>query len=113
MLTRLMNYLKACFQPRSDGHVHASSDSCGKREGLLWYTNIGQHSNGQFSMVVVQAKNLLEDQSQIELGCLSTNELVHSEPLIIGVYDGHGGPETAWYINQYLFQHVKSKPLKF
>ncbi|KAG5547608.1 hypothetical protein RHGRI_013342 [Rhododendron griersonianum] len=106
MLTRLMNYLRACFRPRSDGHVHVGSDSCGKQEGLLWYKDTGQHSNGEFSMAVVQANNLLEDHSQIESGRLSTNDL-GPFGTFVGVYDGHGGPETARYINQYLFQHFK------
>ena len=39
-------------------------------------------------MAVVQANNLLEDQSQLESGCLSLNE---SGPYCtsVGVYDGH------------------------
>lgn len=64
--------------------------------------------NGEFSMAVVQANNLLEDQSQIESGPLSTLE---SGPYgtFVGIYDGHGGPETSRYINDHLFQHLKSK----
>lgn len=106
MITQLMNFLRACFRPRSKRHVHAGPDSGGKQEGLLWYKDIGQHGNGEFSMAVVQANNLLEDQSQIESGCLSTNEL-GPFGTFVGVYDGHGGPETSRYINQYLFQHIK------
>ncbi|KHG06659.1 hypothetical protein F383_03933 [Gossypium arboreum] len=57
-------------------------------------------------MAVVQANNLLEDQSQIESGSLSTLE---SGPYgtFVGIYDGHGGPETSRYINDHLFQHLK------
>lgn len=68
---------------------------------------MGQHLNGEFSMAVVQANNLLEDQSQIESGSLS---LLDSGPYgtFVGVYDGHGGPETSRYINDHLFQHLKS-----
>ena len=62
-------------------------------------------------MAVVQANNLLEDQSQIESGSLSSHE---SGPYgtFVGVYDGHGGPETSRYINDHLFQHLKSEYLK-
>ncbi|WOL18598.1 putative protein phosphatase 2C 60 [Canna indica] len=103
MLAALMNVLKACWLP-SD--IHSGSDVAGRQDGLLWYKDIGQHINGEFSMAVVQANSLLEDQSQIESGPLS---LLDSGPYgtFVGVYDGHGGPETSCYINDHLFQHLK------
>ncbi|KAI3499310.1 hypothetical protein L1887_35105 [Cichorium endivia] len=106
MLPGFMNFLWACFRPRSDRHVHNGSDSGGRQDGLLWYKDTGQHFNGDFSMAVVQANNLLEDQSQLESGCLSLQE---SGPYgtFVGVYDGHGGPETSRFINSHLFQHLK------
>ncbi|GLT75282.1 hypothetical protein SLA2020_470180 [Shorea laevis] len=106
MLSGLMNFLRACFHPRHNRYVHTSSDAVGRQDGLLWYKDTGQHFNGEFSMAVVQANNLLEDQSQIESGCLSLHE---SGPYgtFVGVYDGHGGPETSRYINDHLFQHLK------
>ncbi|XP_024032891.1 probable protein phosphatase 2C 60 [Morus notabilis] len=106
MLSRLMNFLRACWRPSSDRYVHTGSDAAGRQDGLLWYKDMGQHLNGEFSMAVVQANNLLEDQSQIESGSLS---LLDSGPYgtFVGVYDGHGGPETSRYINDHLFQHLK------
>lgn len=108
MLSGLMNFLRACFRPRADRYVHSGSDASGRQDGLLWYKDSGQHFNGEFSMAVVQANNLLEDQSQLESGCLSSNE---SGPYgtFVGIYDGHGGPETSRFINEHLFQHLKSK----
>lgn len=108
MLLGLMNFLWACFGPRSDRYLHSGSDSVGRQDGLLWYKDVGQHSNGEFSMAVVQANSLLEDQSQIESGSLSTNE---SGPFgtFVGIYDGHGGPETSQFINDHLFKNLKSK----
>lgn len=102
MLSRLINFLKACWRP-SDG-----SDSAGKQEGLLWFKDIGQHLNGDYSMAVVQANMLLEDQSQIESGPLT---FLDSGPYgtFIGVYDGHGGPETSRYVNDHLFHNLKSE----
>ncbi|KAI7755090.1 hypothetical protein M8C21_025960 [Ambrosia artemisiifolia] len=46
--------------------------------GLLWYKDVGQH-------------------------------LTYSGPFgtFIGVYDGHGGPETSRYVNDHLFQNLK------
>ncbi|TXG64874.1 hypothetical protein EZV62_011868 [Acer yangbiense] len=106
MLSELMNFLRACFRPRSERYVHTNSDSVGRQDGLLWYKDTGHHLNGEFSMAVVQANNLLEDQSQVESGSLSTLE---SGPYgtFVGVYDGHGGPETSRYITDHLFQHLK------
>ncbi|GMN28901.1 hypothetical protein TIFTF001_002232 [Ficus carica] len=106
MLSRLMNFLRACWRPSSDRYVRTGSDAAGRQDGLLWYKDMGQHLNGEFSMAVVQANNLLEDQSQIESGSLS---LLDSGPYgtFVGVYDGHGGPETSRYINDHLFQHLK------
>ncbi|XAR72680.1 Phosphoprotein phosphatase [Bertholletia excelsa] len=106
MFSGLMNLLRACFWPKPGRNVHRGSDIGGRQEGLLWYKDSGQHSNGEFSMAVVQANNLLEDQSQIESGCLSAHEL-GPYGTFIGIYDGHGGPETSCYINDHLFQHLK------
>ncbi|KAK4377375.1 hypothetical protein RND71_003671 [Anisodus tanguticus] len=107
MLSGLMNFLRACFQPRANRHVHTGSDAAsGRQDGLLWYKDTGQHFNGEFSMAVVQANNLLEDQSQVESGCLGLHD---SGPYgtFVGIYDGHGGPETSRFINEHLFQHLK------
>ncbi|KAF3494242.1 hypothetical protein DY000_02055961 [Brassica cretica] len=102
MLATLMKLLSACLWPSSGRSV----DSSGKQDGLLWYKDSGQHLLGDFSMAVVQANNLLEDQSQVESGPLST---LDSGPYgtFIGIYDGHGGPETSRFVNDHLFQHLK------
>ncbi|XP_009801750.1 putative protein phosphatase 2C 60 [Nicotiana tabacum] len=106
MLSRLINFLRACWRPSSDHSVYAGSDAAGRQDGLFWYKDSGQHLIGEFSMAVVQANNLLEDQSQIESGSLS---LLDSGPCgtFAGIYDGHGGPETSRYISDHLFQHLK------
>ncbi|GAB4848431.1 hypothetical protein Ancab_003128 [Ancistrocladus abbreviatus] len=106
MLSKLVSFLNACWRPSSNRSAHSGSDAAGRQDGLLWYKDTGQHINGEFSMAVVQANNLLEDQSQIESGCLS---FLDSGPCgtFVGIYDGHGGPETSRYINDNLFQHLK------
>ncbi|CAK9321387.1 unnamed protein product [Citrullus colocynthis] len=109
MLSSLMNFLRACWQPCADHLLRrrgGGSDSVGCQDGLLWYKDHGHHINGEFSMAVVQANNLLEDQSQLESGPLS---LLESGPYgtFIGIYDGHGGPETSRFICDNLFQHLK------
>ncbi|KAI7998572.1 putative protein phosphatase 2C 38 [Camellia lanceoleosa] len=81
-------------------------DPNGRVDGLLWYKDLGYHVNGEFSMAVIQANNLLEDQSQVESGPLSS---LDSGPrgTFIGVYDGHGGPETSQFVNENLFPNLK------
>ncbi|XP_031494632.1 probable protein phosphatase 2C 46 [Nymphaea colorata] len=115
MLSDLMKLVSNCWRPsannrygngRGSGGGGADAAAVGRQDGLLWYKDSGQHLNGEFSMAVVQANNLLEDQSQIESGALSSLE---SGPCgtFVGVYDGHGGPETSRYINDHLFPHLR------
>ncbi|KAJ0624529.1 putative protein-serine/threonine phosphatase [Helianthus annuus] len=75
----------------------------GRTNGLLWYKDLGCHVSGEFSMAVIQANNLLEDQSQVESGQL-INGLYGT---FVGVYDGHGGPEAAQFVNNNLFSNIK------
>lgn len=111
MLAGLMDFFRACLGPRSDRYAHSGSDLSGRQDGLLWYKDTGKHVNGEFSMAVVQANSLLEDQSQLESGCLSRNDL-GPYGTFIGIYDGHGGPETAQFINEHLFEHLKEFTLE-
>lgn len=76
----------------------------GRTNGLLWYKDLGYHVSGEFSMAVVQANNLLEDQSQVESGQLGSSGLYGT---FIGIYDGHGGPETSRFVNEKLFSNLK------
>ncbi|CAK9167299.1 unnamed protein product [Ilex paraguariensis] len=109
-----MKMVKPCWKPIVEGDgLSRVGDSCrrggdpnGKFDGLLWYKDLGPHVNGEFSMAVVQANSLLEDQSQLESGPLSS---LDSGPYgtFIGVYDGHGGPETSRFLNENLFPNLK------
>ncbi|EEF37174.1 probable protein phosphatase 2C 38 [Ricinus communis] len=93
--------VKPCWRPRVDG------DTNGKVDGLLWYKDLGQHLHGEFSMAVIQANSLLEDQSQLESGPLSSTS---SDPqgTFIGVYDGHAGTEASKFISRNLFPNFKA-----
>lgn len=108
MLSRFLNFLKACWRPKSSlDSTTTTTASAGRLDGLLWFKDIGHHLNGDYSMAVVQANMLLEDQSQIESGSFDDSS---SGPFgtFIGVYDGHGGPETSRYVNDHLFHNLKS-----
>lgn len=80
MLSRLMDFLTACWRRRGSSSDGKGSEVSGRKEGLLWYKDAGQHLFGEYSMAVVQANNLLEDQSQIESGPLS---LLDTGPYIV------------------------------
>ncbi|URE28597.1 phosphatase 2C [Musa troglodytarum] len=106
----LMDLLRYCWGPSLAHYVNSGSDAVGRRDGLLWHKDSGRHACGEFSMAVVQANDLLEDQSQIESGPLSSPES-GLYGTFVGIYDGHGGPETSRYVNDHLFHHLKSKVL--
>ncbi|XP_071701544.1 probable protein phosphatase 2C 42 [Rutidosis leptorrhynchoides] len=102
MFKRLMNCCSACWSPIfGSGHKETSVgvNSEFKKDGLLWFHDIGKHGYGEYSMAVIQANQVLEDQSQIESGPFGT---------FVGVYDGHGGPDVARYICDNLFRHFQA-----
>ncbi|XP_062155389.1 probable protein phosphatase 2C 38 isoform X2 [Alnus glutinosa] len=105
--TSLMKIVSPCWKPSVEGENSSNrGDVSGRVDGLLWYKDSGQHVNGEFSMAVIQANHILEDQSQLESGSMSSLE---SGPhgTFVGVYDGHGGPEAARFINDHLFNNIK------
>lgn len=92
----LMNFLPRCLS-YSECSGESSNGGFGK-DGLLWFHDIGNCGSGEYSMAIVQANQVLEDQSQIESGPLGT---------FVGVYDGHGGPEAARYVCDHLLRHFQ------
>lgn len=109
MTTTLRRFVYSCWKPSVEGEGENSNsavDANGRIDGLLWYKDSGRHVHGEFSMAVVQANSILEDQSQLESGSMSS---VESGPqgTFVGVYDGHGGPEASRFINNHLFNNIK------
>lgn len=99
-----MNLLSHCFRPFGldtnsvtgiNGVAEGAKDA---KDSMLWYQDIGNYGSGEFSMAVVQANQVLEDQSQIESGPFGT---------FVGVYDGHGGSAAARYVCDNLFKNFK------
>jgi serine/threonine protein phosphatase PrpC len=66
-------------------------------DGLLWHMGLKPHATGDYSIAVVQANSLLEDQGQI---------FTSPSVTYVGVYDGHGGPEASRFISQHLFRYM-------
>ncbi|KAL2338943.1 hypothetical protein Fmac_013389 [Flemingia macrophylla] len=99
-----MNLLSLCWKPfvrdadRIDS-IGVIGSSFGAKDGLLWFRDVGKYGAGDFSMAVVQANQVLEDQSQIESGPLGT---------FVGIYDGHGGPDASRYVCDHLFRHFQA-----
>jgi pyruvate dehydrogenase phosphatase len=71
----------------------------GSADGLLWHIDLKPHALGDYSIAVVQANSCLEDQGQVFTSPSAT---------YVGVYDGHGGPEAARFINSHLFPFLQS-----
>ncbi|XP_042404920.1 probable protein phosphatase 2C 42 [Zingiber officinale] len=96
---RLLSSLLRSFAGKGEG-AGGSDGAAGRegQEGLLWYRDHGPCSAGEFSMAVVQANQILEDQSQIESGPFGT---------FVGIYDGHGGPDAARFVCDNLFSHFR------
>ncbi|KAK4799180.1 hypothetical protein SAY86_024545 [Trapa natans] len=70
-------------------------DGCG--DELLWDMDLKPHAVGDYSMAVVQANSCLEDQAQVMTSPSST---------LVGVYDGHGGPDAARFVKHKLFPYI-------
>ncbi|XP_028796490.1 probable protein phosphatase 2C 48 [Neltuma alba] len=108
---RIRRIVTPCWRPSSRNETENNSskngDSNGRVDGLMWYKDCGRHVNGEFSMAVVQANNLLEDQSQLESGSMSFFEDDGPQGTFVGIYDGHGGPEAARFVNDHLFNNIK------
>lgn len=92
MPSRLTNLVASCL-----GSVQRITDVGDHEDSLLSYEDIGHHAFGKFSMAIVQANQLLEDQGQVESGPFGT---------FIGIYDGHNGPDVSRYISRHLFAHL-------
>lgn len=92
MLARLVYLVEACWRAAWG----RGSDAQG---GLLSGQDVGRHAYGEFSMASVQANQLNEDYCQVESGPPFVGTFV-------GVYDGHGGPDTSRYIKDQLFSHL-------
>ncbi|KAF8396657.1 hypothetical protein HHK36_018281 [Tetracentron sinense] len=105
--TGLMKIVKPCWKPSVEGDgSRGNGDASGRVDGLLWYKDSGHHVNGEFSIAVIQANNLLEDHCQLESGPLSSLDS-GLQGTFVGIYDGHGGPETSRFINEHMFHNLK------
>uniref|UniRef100_A0ACD6A819 Uncharacterized protein n=1 Tax=Avena sativa TaxID=4498 RepID=A0ACD6A819_AVESA len=67
-------------------------------DGMLWQTELRPHAAGEFSMAAAQANLVMEDQAQV---------LASPAATLVGVYDGHGGPDASRFLRSSLFPHVQ------
>ena len=67
-------------------------------DGLVWDVALKAHASGDYSVAVAQANEALEDQAQV---------LVSPAATLVGVYDGHGGPDAARFVNARLFSLIQ------
>ncbi|KAL0875006.1 hypothetical protein Bca101_024711 [Brassica carinata] len=97
---------KSCW--RIGAGLERSKISPTKNDGLTWCKDLGLHAFGEFSMAMIQANSVMEDQCQIESGPLTFNNPA-VQGTFVGVYDGHGGSEASRFIADNLFLNLKSK----
>lgn len=71
----------------------------GVADGLVWDVALKAHASGDYSIAVAQANEALEDQAQVVAAPAAT---------LVGVFDGHGGPEAARFVNRRLFSHIQA-----
>ena len=74
--------------------------SAAAADGMLWQTELRPHAAGEFSMAAAQANLAMEDQAQV---------LASPSDTLVGVYDGHGGPEAARFVNRRLFSLIQGE----
>lgn len=103
----LMQFVNPCWKPTLEEEGSSKNgDNSGRFKGLLWYKDSGKCARGEFSMAVIQANHVLEDHSQVEVGPIGLHNS-SPEGTFVGIYDGHGGPEAARFINNHLFNNIK------
>ncbi|XP_042036503.1 probable protein phosphatase 2C 38 [Salvia splendens] len=108
-------YVSPCWRPSVESRAvncnNRGGNPSGCVDGLWWYKDIAQHIHGEFSMAVIQANNVLEDQCQVESGPMSSME-AGPRGTFVGIYDGHAGPEASQFINNHLFKNIKRYTLE-
>ncbi|KAJ7529329.1 hypothetical protein O6H91_15G045100 [Diphasiastrum complanatum] len=97
MLAWLSKMVFTCCEPFGR-YVQMSTTVSSCPDPMLWYKDLVPHAFGDFSIAVVQANSRMEDQSQVETGPYGT---------FVGIYDGHGGPDAARFVNDHLFKYVE------
>ncbi|KAJ4970060.1 hypothetical protein NE237_003159 [Protea cynaroides] len=97
MFSWLSRLAAMCLRPVRLYARMSKDDEDGADDTLLWCRDLERHSLGEFSISVVQANQILEDQSQVETSPHAT---------FVGVYDGHGGPEASHFVCDNLFLHL-------
>ncbi|KGN59444.2 probable protein phosphatase 2C 68 [Cucumis sativus] len=99
MFSWLARMASACWKPvRRYARMNKDDDEdCSLEDPLLWSRELEKHSYGEFSFAVVQANEVIEDNSQVETGPDAT---------FVGVYDGHGGPDASRFICDHLFRNL-------
>jgi pyruvate dehydrogenase phosphatase len=80
----------------------AKSDK-GHQDGLLWRHGLAPCHGGQVSVAVVQANFLLEDHCLLKSARLAGT--------LVGVFDGHGGPEAARFACDHLLPYLQKASL--
>ncbi|KAH7306334.1 hypothetical protein KP509_22G007100 [Ceratopteris richardii] len=93
-----MSLFSSCCKPVEDYLESGIQTIDEQHDALLWHKDLTQYGTGYSSIAVVQANARLEDQSQVKVGPYGT---------IVGIYDGHGGPEASRFLSSSLFSKIE------
>ncbi|CAJ1908729.1 unnamed protein product [Sphenostylis stenocarpa] len=87
-----------CMNARSPPETSDDEEEeLGVGNALAWSKDLEKHYCGELSYAVCQANQFIEDYSHVEIG---------KNVILVGIYDGHGGPQTANFIRDHLIDNL-------
>lgn len=81
--------------------LKAKSGGRKAQDDLFWCHDLARCQDGDFSVAAMQANHFMEDQCLVESGLPFGT--------VAGIFDGHGGPEAAYFICDHLLPNLQGE----